>query len=174
MTTVDQTHFRQEMPPPGGYGKIFVQRTYPRIHSKLGKRVALATAIGVICGYYKYRAFNARHVRCLVEQNDVRIVMSGFLAAERDRIWLNRLRKHRNEERDLMKDVPGWRTGTFYGEPIYYTMPPEMWWDPTELEMTAHLSNYRMYRNNMWRVDADMRGGPKWYDPYLPFWLKEL
>lgn len=31
-----------------------------------------------------------------------------------------------------MKDVPGWVTGTWYGEPVYFTLG-EKWWDPTQL-----------------------------------------
>lgn len=28
-----------------------------------------------------------------------------------------------------MKDVPGWKTGTWYGEPVYFTLG-DKWWDP--------------------------------------------
>lgn len=28
-----------------------------------------------------------------------------------------------------MKDVPGWKTGTWYGEPIYFTLG-DKWWEP--------------------------------------------
>ena len=33
--------------------------------------------------------------------------------------FLRQLRKNRDEENELMKDVPGWVTGTWYGEPLY-------------------------------------------------------
>lgn len=28
-----------------------------------------------------------------------------------------------------MKNVPGWKTGTWYGEPVYFTLG-DKWWDP--------------------------------------------
>lgn len=30
------------------------------------------------------------------------------------------IRKVRDIETEVMKDVPGWKTGTYYGEPVYY------------------------------------------------------
>ena len=29
------------------------------------------------------------------------------------------MRANRDEENELMKDVPGWVTGTWYGQPVY-------------------------------------------------------
>ena len=41
------------------------------------------------------------------------------------------MRKIRDAEDEVMKDVPGWVTGTWYGEPIYFTTAGG-WWDPDE------------------------------------------
>jgi len=35
------------------------------------------------------------------------------------RRYLRQLRKNRDYESELMKDVPGWVTGTLYGQPVY-------------------------------------------------------
>jgi len=171
MATVDGTKFRQDMPPEGGYAKIYTQRTFPRISTKTGKRIALGVVVVWLAGYYKFRAQKRAIMRGMVEQNDVRLVMSAFLAAERDRLWLNHLRKLRDDERELMKNVPGWRVGTFYGEPIFFTLPPDHWWDPQGRELMVNHSYFNQRFMANWRLDADMRGGPRWYDKYLPHWL---
>ena len=36
------------------------------------------------------------------------------------RRFLKQLRENRDEEAELMKDVPGWKVGTLYGEPVYH------------------------------------------------------
>jgi len=171
MAAINDTKFRQDMPPEGGYGRIFVQRTFPRINSKTGTRIAAAITILFFGGYFKYRAFMKAHMRFQIENNDVRMVTEAFHTAERDRMWLNHIRKLRDQERELMKDVPGWRVGTFYGEPIFYTLPPDHWWDPQGYELLAHSSYYNSRYLANWRVDSDMKAGPKWYDKYLPEWL---
>ena len=45
-----------------------------------------------------------------------------MLLAERDRGFIKTCKANRDAEADLMKDVPGWEVGTWYGEPIYKTM----------------------------------------------------
>jgi len=173
-STTHDTKIRQDMPPEGGYAKIYTQRTFPRTGSKIGKRIGLVTGALFFAGYYKYRAHKASAIRWLVENNDVRMVTETFHFAERDRMWLSFLRRNREEERELMKDVPGWRVGTYYGEPIFFTLPPDSWWDPAFPENNAHNSYYNQRFNTMWKLDVDMRAGPKWYDKYLPSWLANL
>lgn len=42
------------------------------------------------------------------------------------------MKRNRDYENELMKDVPGWKTGTWYGEPLYFTIDyVDRWWDPT-------------------------------------------
>jgi len=174
MSSFQDTKFRQDMPPEGGYAKIYTQRTFPRVGSKTGKRFGLAMAVLFGLGVFKQKNYFKAQMRWTVEQNDVKLVMNVFQYAERDRLWLKFLRRNREEERALMKDVPGWRVGTFYGEPIFYTLPPDNWWDPTWPEIQAHTSFYNRNSVNKWRIDADCRGGPKWYDKYLPTYMAEL
>lgn len=59
-------------------------------------------------------------------------------------IWVSRflkqMRRNRDYERELMKDVEGWELGTLYGEPIYKTVPEDSIHLPTDGEFYAHAS----------------------------------
>jgi NADH dehydrogenase (ubiquinone) 1 alpha subcomplex subunit 13 len=43
-----------------------------------------------------------------IESRSAKFVTMYMLMAERDRAYLKQLRKNRDEEERLMKDVPGW------------------------------------------------------------------
>ena len=58
----------------------------------------------------------------LREAIDTRLALSPMLLAERDRGYIKTLKATRDAEEELMKDVPGWEVGTWYGEPIYKTI----------------------------------------------------
>lgn len=65
--------------------------------------------------------------------------------------WLRHVRKNRELENEIMKDVPGWVTGTWYGEPVYFTLG-EKWWDPTELVSLFDVfldSQFCVFRNSL-------------------------
>ena len=40
----------------------------------------------------------------------------------------------RADSLQIMADVPGWKVGTWYGEPVYLTLGNK-WWDPLEHEV---------------------------------------
>lgn len=62
---------------------------------------------------------------CFLHHRKLRMIdMSIFLS------WLRLLKKNRDLENEVMKDVPGWKTGTWYGEPVYFTLG-DKWWDPS-------------------------------------------
>uniref|UniRef100_A0A914WYY4 NADH dehydrogenase [ubiquinone] 1 alpha subcomplex subunit 13 n=1 Tax=Plectus sambesii TaxID=2011161 RepID=A0A914WYY4_9BILA len=84
----------------------------------------------------------------------------------RDGHWLKLLRDNRDIENDLMKDVPGWKTGTWYGEPVYFTLG-DKWWDPTRFETMAHSEFNVSNRHIMWKHHSEY-AGPHWYDKFLP------
>ena len=46
------------------------------------------------------------------------LALQPMLQAERDRQFLKRLVKNREWETELMKDVPGWEVGTYWGTPV--------------------------------------------------------
>ncbi|XP_011495087.1 PREDICTED: NADH dehydrogenase [ubiquinone] 1 alpha subcomplex subunit 13 [Ceratosolen solmsi marchali] len=109
----------QDMPPAGGYSSI----TYERIFLKkfFKRSVALAFfvwGVGCVGYYYSYRF----KFRTLAEINGARNVLFATLVAERDRAYLKQIRKNRDFEREVMKNVPNWVVGTYYGEPIYKTL----------------------------------------------------
>jgi hypothetical protein len=56
------------------------------------------------------------------------------------RFW----RKNREEEDKVMKDVPGWQTGTWYGEPVYFTTSAG-WFDPIDKEVCCLMVHAHSY-----------------------------
>lgn len=83
-----------------------------------------------------------------IESNDGHNALQPLLLAERDRQYLKQLKKNREEERELMKDVPGWVVGTYYGEPLYKTISPDTHLDPVAEEFFAHAEPKRA--NEIW------------------------
>jgi NADH dehydrogenase (ubiquinone) 1 alpha subcomplex subunit 13 len=101
------------------------------------------------------------------------------------------VRQNREFENELMKNVPGWKTGTWYGEPVYFTMG-EKWWDPKPCgkqtlrhvrryrmqssrnaispdfsEFFAHVSKDRMKDEVIFEQHSEY-AGPHWWDKYFP------
>jgi len=48
------------------------------------------------------------------------------------------MRRNRDIETELMKNVEGWEVGTYYGEPIFYLDDPNQYRDPIFFEHFAH------------------------------------
>lgn len=57
--------------------------------------------------------------------------------------FLKRLIDNNEQERKVMKDVPGWIPGTYYGSPVYHNK--SIWVDPNEEEFWAHCDPYWGY-----------------------------
>lgn len=64
--------------------------------------------------------------------------------------FLKQLRKNRDMEADLMKNVEGWVVGTYYGEPIYKTVPEDTLMEPRLREWYIHNS----YKEAAKRLDC--------------------
>lgn len=75
-----------------------------------------------------------------IEQRSACLALFPLLYAERDREFLKQLRRNRNEEAELMKNVEGWKVGTWYGEKIYNTLPDDTLVEPQIFEYYAHSS----------------------------------
>uniref|UniRef100_A0A5S6Q8X9 NADH dehydrogenase [ubiquinone] 1 alpha subcomplex subunit 13 n=1 Tax=Trichuris muris TaxID=70415 RepID=A0A5S6Q8X9_TRIMR len=105
-----------------------------------------------------------------LEDNDVFIALQPFMVAERDRMWLNEVRHARDLENEVMRNVPGWTTGTWYGEPIYFTLPKDKWWDPIGMELQAHARMRHIKQRQRW-AEHDEYAGPHWWDKYIPKFL---
>lgn len=52
--------------------------------------------------------------------------------------YLKQLRRNREAEDKLMKNVKGWETGTLYGEPVYKTVDPNKLIEPGLNEYYVH------------------------------------
>lgn len=69
-----------------------------------------------------------------------------------DPSYLQRCRRVREEEEELMKDVPGWVVGTYYGEPIYHTRPENEWHPINYREYFAHTPHHKIqFFNNFYK-----------------------
>jgi NADH dehydrogenase (ubiquinone) 1 alpha subcomplex subunit 13 len=74
-----------------------------------------------------------------VADDEVRTCLEPLIKAENDRLLLWQLRRNREEENNLMKNVPGWETGTWFGEPVYKTNKNlDTWILPNRYEVYAH------------------------------------
>ncbi|KAL6730949.1 hypothetical protein Aduo_001867 [Ancylostoma duodenale] len=160
-----ETGFRQDMPPSGGYRKFNYGRTFPKVFWRPG--VVVAAVFGAtVYGSFDAIAKKKARVTEKFEDIDITNAMQPFLTAERDRFWLKLLKKNRELEEEVMRDVPGWKTGTWYGEPVYFTLG-DKWWDPMQDEVFAHSKKDVFYREHLWRQHSEY-AAPKFYDKWIP------
>ncbi|XP_017777945.1 PREDICTED: NADH dehydrogenase [ubiquinone] 1 alpha subcomplex subunit 13 [Nicrophorus vespilloides] len=111
---------RQDMPPAGGYKPI----PYKRIPAKtfFSGWALIGGYLGMTAGAAYVYYLNCKSVHYEeIENRSANFAVYPMLTAERDRAFLKQLIRNRDEEADLMKNVPGWEVGTWYGEPIYKT-----------------------------------------------------
>ena len=88
----------------------------------------------------------------MLEDDEGRTSLEPLLQAETDRLIMWQLRRNRDEENELMKDVPGWVTGTWFGEPVHKTNPNmEEWVLPSNLEVYAHNKERDMHKQMFFR-----------------------
>ncbi|XP_013379785.1 NADH dehydrogenase [ubiquinone] 1 alpha subcomplex subunit 13 [Lingula anatina] len=127
--------YRQEMPRPGGYSEPMWQKV-PRKNFSGYRWFAFGTAVMGGAIYFHLRNFAAENMG-QVHAMDMIAALEPFLTAEKDRMILKQLVKNREEEAELMKDVPGWTVGTYYGKPVYRN-PNKRWVIPSGIEFYAH------------------------------------
>ncbi|KAI1722516.1 GRIM-19 protein [Ditylenchus destructor] len=164
---------RQDMPPPGGYDDFNFHRTFAKASWWWRPKIAVPAIVGIyVYGYYAYRAWNKHMINEKFEDTDIFNAMDPFLSAERDRYWLKLLKKNLELENEVMKDVPGWKAGTWYGEPVFFTLG-DKWWDPHYFEVYTHSRNIDRKEEFTWR-NADQYRLPRWYDQYLPEKIVEM
>lgn len=112
---------------------------------KINFRCLFKGYLGItIGGMYVYYLNYKMVERNNIEMRSGRIALYPLLFAERDRAFLKQFKMNRDEERKLMKNVPGWQVGTWYGEPIFKTLPKDTLIEPDwqDLNAHAHYSNY--------------------------------
>lgn len=129
----------QDMPPPGGFATINVERTLPKPFIRQG--ILFLTMAGLTSyGYVWLRDWKRRYRILKLEQVEHYIAAHPFLVAEQERKFLRHLRAIREDERELMKDHPGWKLGTLYGEPVFKTLPPNVIPPVNPTDYAAHRS----------------------------------
>lgn len=112
----------QDMPPPGGFASIKIERTFARPIIRQGFWYLALLGLS-INGTYVISEWRKRYKVARVEQMEHYIASEPFLLVEQERKFLRQLRILREDERELMKDHPGWKIGTLYGEPVFKTLP---------------------------------------------------
>ncbi|XP_014089689.3 NADH dehydrogenase [ubiquinone] 1 alpha subcomplex subunit 13 [Bactrocera oleae] len=128
---------KQDMPPPGGYKKIPFLRV-PAKSYFTGFQLLAGYAVVTTAGMYVYYLTAKQILREEIENRSAQLVIYPLLIAERDREYLKQLRRNRDEEAKLMANVPGWKVGTWYGEPVYKTLPKDTLITPMFKEFYAH------------------------------------
>ncbi|XP_014783169.1 NADH dehydrogenase [ubiquinone] 1 alpha subcomplex subunit 13 [Octopus bimaculoides] len=135
--------FKQDLPPQGGYGSIkWMKEVAKRGPSGFFK---FSTFIALSLAGYTVWTFQAKHwKRYRLEMQDARNAVEPLFLAEVDRMYLRRLRDNRQEEKELMKDVPNWKVGTLNGEPIFHNLR-DRFIEPSLKEYLAHIGKHDMY-----------------------------
>lgn len=127
----------QDMPPPGGFATINVERTFAKPWLRQGTWAAIIVAL-TFNGFYVVKEHRKRLRVLKIEQCEHFIAAQPFLVAEQERKFLQYLRTLREEERELMKDVPGWKLGTLYGEPVFKTLPENVIPPMSPIDFISH------------------------------------
>uniref|UniRef100_A0A224XVM8 NADH dehydrogenase [ubiquinone] 1 alpha subcomplex subunit 13 n=1 Tax=Panstrongylus lignarius TaxID=156445 RepID=A0A224XVM8_9HEMI len=143
---------KQDMPPPGGFKPMDYSRVPAR--TILGGKALILGHFIVTAGSLFLYSLNYKKVEMEeLERRSSMFAIMPLLQAERDREYLKQLKRNRDEEANLMKNVDGWVVGMYKGEPVYKTLPPDTLVKPTLLEYYVHSSdkNFRAYNNiTMW------------------------
>lgn len=64
--------------------------------------------------------------------------------------YLKQVRKNREAEEKLMKNVKGWKTGTLYGERVYKTVPENEFIEPGLNEYYVHADPKTLFDRAYW------------------------
>ncbi|XP_050400086.1 NADH dehydrogenase [ubiquinone] 1 alpha subcomplex subunit 13 [Patella vulgata] len=113
--------FKQEMPPKGGFGPIEWTKGVPKPKWSGYKQFSVFTGFTLASWAIWYRGELVRR-REMLEMREARIAVYPLIEAERHRLYLMHCRKNRDEENELMKNHPGWITGTLYGKRPYHNV----------------------------------------------------
>ncbi|XP_041980744.1 NADH dehydrogenase [ubiquinone] 1 alpha subcomplex subunit 13 [Aricia agestis] len=139
MSEAYQLAKKQDLPPPGGYKPIPFKRLPAKQY--FSGYTLFAAFVGVTSfGLYLYSITAKKILKHDIEMRSAKLAVYPMLLAERDREYLKQLRRNRDAEAELMKDVPGWEVGTYYGEPVYKNLPKDTLVDPIFHEYYVHSS----------------------------------
>ncbi|EZA57762.1 hypothetical protein DMN91_002714 [Ooceraea biroi] len=129
----------QDLPPKGGYAPIQTARI--KLRSVIGAKSIFGFFFASTCiGWYGYYLTHLKVRRDQIEMRSARNAIMPALLAEQDRAILIHMRRNRDMETELMKNVEGWEVGKYYGEPIFFLDEEDQWRDPIYYEYFAHVS----------------------------------
>lgn len=127
----------QDMPPPGGFASINVERSFPKPLIRQGIYATILIGLS-INGYFFLEEWRKRQKVLRVELNEHFVATAPFLYAEQERNFLKHLRNLREDERDLMKNHKNWKLGTLYGEKVFKTLPKDTIPPVSSIDWTNH------------------------------------
>ncbi|KAL2718483.1 NADH dehydrogenase ubiquinone 1 alpha subcomplex subunit 13 isoform X2 [Vespula squamosa] len=129
--------FTQDLPPKEGYCPIPTERV--PLRTFLGGRAALGLCLfSTVVGHYLYYIEWKRIMRENIEMKSAQFAILPILMAERDRTFLKQVKRNIAEEKELMKYYPGWKVGTYFGDPVYKTIPEDEFVEPDHIEYFIH------------------------------------
>merc|ERR1712110_233059 len=134
--------YKQDLPPKGGYAPFEYKRVPIRKYMnapRLWLAAGIWTGLGMINWSRKKRVRQALKT----EKRSLELALQPMLSAERDRAILKHIVKSREWEEELMKDVPGWEVGTFFGKPAFKTITDD------SLDNKFHHYTTSQYEYNM-------------------------
>ncbi|XP_026727679.1 NADH dehydrogenase [ubiquinone] 1 alpha subcomplex subunit 13 [Trichoplusia ni] len=131
---------KQDLPPPGGYKPIPFKRIPAKTY--FSGYAMFAGYIGITAAAMYLYSINYKQIKKdQIEMRSAKMAIYPMLLAERDRAYLKQLRKNRDVETELMKNVPGWQVGTYFGEKVYKLLPEDTLVDTIFHEYYAHSSS---------------------------------
>ncbi|KAL7753303.1 hypothetical protein RI367_001078 [Sorochytrium milnesiophthora] len=100
----------QDMPPKGGFGTVHYKRHLPVRGPGGAVMFAGMTAVVTYGWYWAIQGMRERR-ELLREKTWARIHLIPLLQAEADRAEVRLVEQQEAQEREIMKDVPGWEVG---------------------------------------------------------------
>ncbi|XP_012247006.1 NADH dehydrogenase [ubiquinone] 1 alpha subcomplex subunit 13 [Bombus impatiens] len=119
----------QDLPPKGGYAPFGVSRTKLRTILSGRAGVGIFVVVNVVSFPLYYKNWLSERIKML-ETKSRELATVPMLLAERDRAILKHQKRMRELEADVMKDFPFWEVGTFFGAPIYESVPEDTYIEP--------------------------------------------
>ncbi|KAJ0392973.1 hypothetical protein P43SY_009107 [Pythium insidiosum] len=123
MATPNYAPPKQEMPPPGGFKPAKYTRGVPASRGPPGWTMFLGCFAVTTIGYYLVGQHNKHQREVKRDERERRVAMLPFLQAEADVEFLKEQEKVLEEERKIMKNVPGWTAGERTYHSQRYTVP---------------------------------------------------
>jgi len=139
----------QDMPPKGGYAPLNWKKTIRPKTTASGVALFAGFITWSVSAYLCYKYFRKFFKRTEFEMIEAKIALEPFMLAETDRHVLKALWVNREEERELMKDEPGWVVGTWYGDKVFTDTSRMIY--PTHEELYAHCNPKEYWRRIMHR-----------------------